>query len=79
MGQSVPCHRTVINGYTFVIVIRTAIGRVLISRASRFAAVMGLTVTGMLVAPAGPLRADSVDDQRRRVAEIVDELERIAA
>ncbi len=59
--------------------IRTAIGRVLTSRASRFAAVMGLTVTGMLVPPAGNVRADSVDDQRRRVQEIVDELERIAS
>jgi uncharacterized protein with von Willebrand factor type A (vWA) domain len=28
---------------------------------------MGLTVTGLLVALAGPVRADSVDDQRRRV------------
>ena len=39
---------------------------------------MGLTMTGMLATPAGTVRADSVDDQRRRVAEIVDELERIA-
>lgn len=57
----------------------SAIGRTLISRTGRLAAVMGLTLTGLAIAPAGSVRADSIDDQRRRVQQIVDELERIAA